>query len=183
MAENIVLTGFMGVGKTNVGRFIAGKLEMKFVDTDALIEEIEGRKIKEIFSEKGEKYFREIEKRIIEKVSNFQGYVISTGGGVVLSEDNISNLSKNGIIFWLKASPETIYRNVINTDIADRPVLKEGDVLKQINKLLKEREEYYENAHFTISVDEKSIEEIAGEIISFSNKCIIKKMTFIFERM
>ncbi len=165
MASNIVLTGFMGTGKTSVGKLVARKTGMGFADTDALIEALEGKRVEDIFREKGEKYFRSLEEKVISRVSDLKGFVIATGGGAVLSADNMDNLRKRGIIFCLRAKPETVYRNIRNSP-DERPLLKEKDMLLQINKLMEEREKYYRNAHYIIIVDGRTAEETAEEVIS-----------------
>ncbi|HOM27495.1 MAG TPA: shikimate kinase, partial [bacterium] len=121
MEKNIVLIGFMGTGKTEVGILLAKRLNMNFVDTDKLIEEREKDRIVRIFEVKGEEYFREIEEKIIEEVSNYKNCVIATGGGAVIREKNYNNLKKNGILICLKATPEEIYKRTISKK--DRPLL------------------------------------------------------------
>ena len=95
---NIILTGFMGTGKSIVSRKLVKRLGMSYLDTDELIEEREGIKISAIFQKKGEKYFRQLETQVIKEVASLDNYVISSGGGVVLREENMTALKKNGFI-------------------------------------------------------------------------------------
>ncbi len=101
---NVVITGFMCSGKTSVGKKLAEKLNFDFLDTDDLIENKVGMRITEIFEKYGEPYFRELETQIIKEVSEKDKLVISTGGGVVLREENVNNLRKNGVIINLVAN-------------------------------------------------------------------------------
>ncbi|MBI4686453.1 MAG: shikimate kinase [Nitrospirae bacterium] len=109
----IALTGFMGTGKTSVGRELSRRLGYKFVDTDTLIEEREGTPVSLIFKEKGEDYFRAVEHSIVSEVSKMTDVVIATGGGVIKSKENVKNLQKGGILIWLKTEPEIILKRVM----------------------------------------------------------------------
>jgi 3-dehydroquinate synthase len=160
----IVLTGFMGTGKTSIGREISRKLGYRFIDTDALIEEREGSAIPVIFKEKGEDYFRSLEQEVIEVVSKEDNVVIATGGGVIKNRRNVENLRRMGIIIWLKASPEIILKRVM-TEGGKRPLLEVEEPLKEINKLLKERIGLYEQGDTSIDTDYITPEEAADEII------------------
>lgn len=164
MEKNIVLVGFMGTGKTEVGKNLAKKLNMDFIDTDELIEKKERDRIVRIFQVKGEEYFREVEEEIIEKVSKCKNCVIATGGGALLREKNYLNLKKNGILICLVATPEEIYRRTIPKK--DRPLLlKSKNVIETIKELLKIREPYYSKADYKIDTTKKSIDEVVEEII------------------
>ena len=100
----IVLTGFMGTGKTSVGRELSRMLGYRFIDTDVLIEQREGCAISVIFKEKGEEYFRKLEEEVVAVVSKAKDVVIATGGGVIKNSRNVANLRRKGVIVWLKAS-------------------------------------------------------------------------------
>lgn len=164
MEKNIVLVGFMGTGKTEVGKNLAKKLNMDFIDTDELIEKKEKDRIVRIFQVKGEEYFREVEEEIIEKVSKCKNCVIATGGGALIREKNYLNLKKNGILICLVATPEEIYRRTIPKK--DRPLLlKSKNVIETIKELLKTREPYYSKADYKIDTTKKSIDEVVEEII------------------
>ncbi|HCL82252.1 MAG TPA: shikimate kinase, partial [Nitrospiraceae bacterium] len=146
--KNIVLTGFMGTGKTEVGRILAQKLGYTLVDADTEIEKEQKTTITEIFKQYGEPKFREIESGVIKRLSEMEKAVISTGGGAVLKQENMDNLRKRGVIFCLTASPETILeRTSINND---RPLLQVENPLQKIKELLEFRRPYYEKADIMI---------------------------------
>lgn len=162
--KNIVLTGFMGTGKTEVGKILAGHLGYTFIDADAVIEEEQKMTITEIFKRYGEPYFRELESKVIKRLSEMERAVISTGGGAVLRQENMDNLRKKGIIICLMASPETIFERTKND--TSRPLLQVENPLQRIKELLDFRRPYYEKADIIISTDGKSPEEVAQEILN-----------------
>lgn len=162
---NIVLIGFMGTGKSTVGKDLSGKLAMGYIDTDALIQERVGMSINEIFQNYGEPYFRDVEKNIVEEVSKKNNTIIICGGGVVLNKDNITSLRKNGKNILLKAESTTIYERIRQDDT--RPLLKGKMSLEGVEKLLKQRNEIYnESADMIIETDDKSVDEISTQIIT-----------------
>ena len=105
--KNIVLIGFMGSGKTTISKLLSKKLKREILDIDSLIEKNTAMRIKTIFKKYGEEYFRDLETKTVKSISNVKGKIISTGGGVIVREENIKNLKKNGIIVYLKNSFET----------------------------------------------------------------------------
>ncbi|HEY8421883.1 MAG TPA: shikimate kinase [Thermoclostridium sp.] len=131
--SNIVLTGIMGCGKSTIGRMLSEKLSMGFVDIDDYIEKKYG-KIPELFK-KGEDYFREIEHNAVLEISDMDGFVIATGGGVVKRADNIAALKKKGIIFFLDRPLDYILSDI---KTSNRPLLKDGK-----NKLIEIYHERY----------------------------------------
>jgi shikimate kinase len=142
--DNLVLTGFMGTGKTTVGRLVAQKLGREFIDTDLIIEERYGP-IDELFSTRGESAFRDIERSLALELSRRQDLVIATGGRMVLDPENVRALSQNGRIFCLVASPEEIYDRVTgDPSRVKRPLLEVEDPKQRIVELLDERAPYYE---------------------------------------
>ncbi|GBE32840.1 shikimate kinase 1 [bacterium BMS3Bbin05] len=161
--KNIVLTGFMGTGKTSVARELSSMLGMKIVDMDTEIEQEQDCTISEIFAEHGEARFREIESDMAIKVSGYDGVIISTGGGVVMKKENIDHLRKNGYIACLVASAEEILRRTSRSD--ERPLLKVDDPLKKIKELLDYRMPYYRNADIMIETDGKTPRQVAEEIV------------------
>lgn len=161
---NIVLTGFMATGKTILGKSLAEKLKMEFIDTDSLIEKNEGKRISKIFAEEGEKYFRNIEKNIIKKISRNNNTVISTGGGVVLLPENMENLREKGIIICLKTRPEIILERV-KQQKGIRPLLNKPEPLKEIKSILRTRAPYYKQADFTIDTSDFEVEKIINRIL------------------
>lgn len=161
--RNVVLIGFMGTGKTSVGKVLARRLGRDLVDVDRLIEEREKRKIKQIFEAEGEAYFRKAEKEIIGGVSERKGIVITTGGGAVLDADNISALKKNGVLVCLSASPETIFKRVQHSE--NRPLLRSDDKLAEIRRLLITRERFYKAADVEVATDGQTPEDTAAHIV------------------
>jgi len=142
--HNLVLTGFMGTGKTTVGHALAAKLDMEFVDTDELIEARHGP-IARIFADLGEAEFRAIERRVARELGEKTGLVIATGGRMILDPENFKSLSKNGRIFCLVATPDEIHQRVINDETRrDRPLLQVEDPRERIIELMVERQHDYE---------------------------------------
>lgn len=161
--KNIVLTGFMGTGKTAVGNELSGMLDMELVDIDTEIELSQKKTINDIFKNHGEQHFREIETGVIKKFSEKENIIISTGGGAVLKTGNMDLLRKNSIIFCLNASPETIFERTSRS--GDRPLLKVEDPMAKIKELLNYRMTFYEKAGIMIDTDSKTPLQIAGEIM------------------
>ncbi len=143
MKENIALIGFMGSGKTTVGRVLAKQLDMKFVDVDKVIAAQEKKSIFNIFQERGEQYFRQKEREIILQESTKNNVVIATGGGVVIDNENIKNLQNTCFIVYLDADVSCIYERVKNSK--HRPLLQNIENLQQhIETLLEKRKFLYE---------------------------------------
>lgn len=141
---NIVLTGFMGTGKTTVGRLLAKQLDYEFIDTDHLIEQRAGKTVPEIFKEMGEGAFREMEAAIARELSARQGVVISTGGRLMLDPENAATLSRTGRVFCLVATPEEILERVTrDTDTNVRPLLSVSNPMERIVELMQERQTDY----------------------------------------
>lgn len=159
---NIVLVGFMATGKTEVAKRLSEVLGLKYISTDKLIEERLGKTINEVFSQHGEKYFRDIEKEIVKEVSELENFIIDAGGGVMLNEENIKDLKKKGIIICLQAKPEAILERL--KDKNDRPLLNTEDKLKRIRKLQKERAKHYRKADYSIDTSNLKIEEIVAKV-------------------
>ena len=140
---NIVLTGFMGTGKTTVGKLLAAQLTYTFVDTDAMIEEQAGRSIPRIFAESGEAAFREIERDVAKQLAERDQLVISTGGGMMVDPANVAALSRTGRIFCLVATPEEILSRITGDDDHVRPLLDTPNPSKRIVEILSQREQMY----------------------------------------
>ena len=160
--KNIVLTGFMGTGKTAVGRELSRILNMKLIDIDAEIEKAEGMTIPDIFRELGEPRFREIETEVVRKIAAVSHHVISAGGGVVLKDLNMELLRGNGLIFCLTATPGTILKRTGGSD--NRPLMNTEDRLEKIIGLLETRKPFYERAGIMIDTEDKTPLQVAGEI-------------------
>ncbi|MBN1621056.1 MAG: hypothetical protein JW871_00510 [Endomicrobiales bacterium] len=160
---NIVITGFMGTGKSSAGKLLARKLGWLFFDTDEMIEKEVGLKISEIFSNRGEPYFRNVESKAVSMVSMLNNAVISCGGGVVLNSANMDELGRNGVIVNLSARPEKILE--FTKANADRPLLNVQDPLAAIKELLKMRAPYYKRCHFSLDTSDMTVEQIADKIL------------------
>lgn len=165
---NIVLTGFMGAGKSAVGRRLKELTGMGMVDTDDMIERDAGMPISKIFEKFGELHFRELEKKAVAKASGLDNHIIVTGGGVVLKEENINNLKKNGKIIYLHAPAELLYERI--KDETHRPLIQEDDPPGKIKELLEFRAPFYANNDFTINTEDLDIDEVAEEIIKIIKK-------------
>ena len=138
-SRNIVLTGFMGTGKTTVGRLLAEQLGYEFVDTDQVIEQRHG-KVADIFREMGEETFRTIEREVASELADRRRLVISTGGRMMLDPRNVASLSRNGRIFCLVATPDAIFDRIAgDPSQIERPLLSVPDPRQRIVELLAER--------------------------------------------
>ncbi|HAK59459.1 MAG TPA: shikimate kinase [Nitrospiraceae bacterium] len=162
MYKNIILTGFMGVGKTSVGIGLAKELGYTFVDTDNIIEADEKTAITEIFAKRGEPYFRDVETRVIRRVMEGEGQVVSTGGGAVIRDENREAFRFGGLTVCLTGRPEVIFDRIKHE--THRPLLQVNDPLAQIRELLESRETYYRLADMTIDTSDKSVKDIIAAI-------------------
>jgi shikimate kinase len=162
--NHVILIGFMGCGKSSVGKMLARELSVPFVDTDAWIEEQNGRKISDIFRESGEEYFRELETRALEQLLEDEGRkVIAVGGGLPMRPVNREYLKKLGTTVYLLAQPETLVARLQGDDT--RPLLQGGELRQKILQLMSDREDIYQSAaDIRISTDGKKICEITEEI-------------------
>lgn len=163
--KNIILTGFMGTGKTTVGRLLAERLGYEFLDTDVTIERQNGRSITTIFSEQGEAAFRHMERMLAQELAQKEGMVISTGGRMMLDPENVAVLKRNGRIFCLAAAPKTILLRVqLDEKLMERPLLAVPNPLGRIHELLQERQEKYQQFP-QIMTDDKTPEAVVQMII------------------
>lgn len=163
--RNLVLTGFMGSGKTSVGLKLSYRLRMTVEDTDKLIERREGRSISEIFAEQGEEHFRKLETALLTELTE-QKYlrIYSVGGGTPVREENRRLLKKLGTVIYLRVRPETVYERLRGD--TTRPLLQCDNPLEKIRELLESRREAYEDcADLIIDVDELAIEDILNKIV------------------
>ncbi|OGW75271.1 MAG: hypothetical protein A2Z72_00915 [Omnitrophica bacterium RBG_13_46_9] len=167
--KNIVLVGFMGTGKTRIAKMLSERLNMDYVSTDDLVEEKEKTPISEIFSKKGEDYFRRAEKYAVKKASLMENIVLDTGGGVVIDPENVENLKKNGVVICLWAEPEIILERTKR--YAHRPLLNVDSPLGKIKELLAIREPFYKRAGYHIDTSKMSAEQVADEIERIAGRC------------
>lgn len=164
MEKNIVLIGFMGTGKSSVGMKLAQKLKRQFVDMDKEIERITGLSVSNIFKLHGEIRFRSEEKLLSGKLACQSGLVIATGGGVVLEQENIDVLRRNGILICLQAGAQEIFERVSRRR-GTRPLLKKDLRLEDIEDMLKARESFYAQARYQVNTSHKSPEQVSNEIM------------------
>ncbi len=162
MFKNIILTGFMGVGKTSVGTRLAKDLGYIFVDTDTLIEADQKTTITEIFARSGEPYFRDVEAMIIREVMGRESQVVSTGGGAVIRDENRASFKRAGFVVCLTARPEVIFERIKHE--THRPLLQTPDPRAKIKELLDSRAKFYAQADITIDTSEKSVDAVISEI-------------------
>ena len=165
MKTSIALIGFMGTGKTAVGKLLATKLGREFIELDYLIEQKAGRTIPEIFQQDGEIGFRELEIEATKEVANQENAVIACGGGIVLNKINIDRLRKECIIVYLTASPGIILKRT-SGDKNERPLLVVSDRALQIRELLRFRQPFYQRAaDIKIDTSKMNIDSVAERIM------------------
>jgi shikimate kinase len=166
MRTNIALIGFMGTGKSAVGKALAEKLDREFVEMDSLIEEMAGKPIPDIFEQDGEITFRELEIKATKKVAQRSRQVIACGGGMVLNKINVDRLRETSRMVYLKASPRKILKRT-SADANERPLLNVPEPVQRIRELLDFRKPFYErSADITINTSRLSIDKAADLIIS-----------------
>ncbi|MCI7812647.1 MAG: shikimate kinase [Lachnospiraceae bacterium] len=163
--NHIILIGFMGSGKTSVGHHLSEALSLPFLDTDEEIEKNSQMKITDIFSQYGERYFRNLETETLEKLSEDQDRkVISVGGGLPVEKVNQPYLKEMGSVIFLEAKEDTLVTRLQGD--TTRPMLKGADLRERIRTLMAQRQEAYDKvADFHIQTDEKTFEEIIEEIV------------------
>lgn len=168
----LVLMGYMGSGKSVLAKDLSEKTGLDWLDLDAYIESKEGLKINQIFKEKGEIYFRLIEHKYLKEIlCNKNNLIIATGGGTPCYSGNIAIINQNAVSIYLKGSIQTLAERLIN-EKETRPLLKnikEEELKSFIAKHLFERNSFYNQATFTVSVDNKTVEKISNEIITLLN--------------
>jgi len=160
--HNVALVGFMGTGKSTIGRIVAEQMHFGFVDTDDLIEAQLGRTISDIFAKEGEAAFRQCEKHALEGLVQQRNLVIAAGGGLVADPANMASLKAHALVFWLVASPETIWERVQTQ--THRPLLQGPDPLGKIRALLAAREASYRQADVFIHTGLRAPREAALQI-------------------
>ncbi len=166
MKSNVALIGFMGTGKTDVGRLLAEKLGKDFIEVDELIEKRAGKTIPEIFQQDGEIAFRELEIEATRQAAEKRNAVIACGGGAVLNQINVDRLREHGVIIYLTASPEVILKRT-SSDTDERPLLVAEDKASRVEKLLNFRRPFYERAaDITVNTSELDVAGVAGQIIN-----------------
>ena len=178
--KNYYLTGFMAAGKSTIGPILANTLGWDFFDLDKEVEKHEGMKIVELFEQKGEDYFREVETTTLKKLSEDGGSIISLGGGAIASEVNFAIIKSTGKIIYLKSSPEMAYKRLRFKK--DRPAFVfDGDevptkeqFLERINQLLDSRKKYYEQCDFIVDTDNQTVGKTVDIIAIYISKDLAK---------
>lgn len=167
---NIYLIGFMGAGKTTVGKLLAEKLDLPFVDLDDIIEKKNDLTIPMIFEKHGEKYFRSLETDILQRIAHYPGNIVATGGGIVLSAKNRKIMKDTGTTVYLKWQPNILCQRIKNS--THRPLLKgknKSQLVQFIDSMVEKRKPFYEQADIII---EGTKETTPGEIVAL----IIQKL-------
>lgn len=159
---NIALVGFMGVGKSSVGRMLAGQLRFDFVDTDDLIEKRAGQSITTIFAQQGEAAFREMERQLVAEMQGWRRHVIATGGGLAANLENLASLKQHALVVCLWATPEAIFARVRHQ--SHRPLLRDADPLEKIRALLAARAPAYKQADVLINTAWRSQMEVTTQV-------------------
>jgi shikimate kinase len=162
--RSVVLVGMMGAGKSTIGRRLAGRLRLSFVDADAEIETAHRMSIAEIFETHGEPYFRNGEAKVIARLLSGGPNVLATGGGAFMREDTRNRIRDKAVSIWLKADPDVILRRVKRR--VDRPLLQTADPAVTIGRLIEERHPVYQQADLTIASRDVPHEKIVEECIA-----------------
>lgn len=163
LEKNIYLIGFMGTGKTTISKKLNEITHSDEIDIDQEIVKKEGKTIPEIFKEFGENYFRVLETTCLNEVSKQSGKIVSCGGGIVLSNENVKRMKESGKIILLEAKPETIYERIKNDK--NRPLLAGKMSMDYIAQMKRERKDIYDKSKdFKVDTDGKTVEQIAVEI-------------------
>ena len=162
-SKNIVLVGFMGTGKTTVGRILARRLERELVDTDEWIEQHSGRVISEIFETDGEAFFRGLEREAVCALAGKTDLIITGGGGIVLDPENVADFQRGGLLVCLKADPDEVLRRVEAQ--SHRPLLEQGDKRDRILKLLETRKPVYDAIACSVDTTGLDEEQVADAVM------------------
>ena len=160
---NLALIGFMGAGKSSVGRLVADQLRLDYLDTDELIQSRTGRTINDIFAKDGEPAFRELEQQVTEELATRERTLIATGGGLPTRPANLASLKTHALVVCLWASPEKIWERV--KDQTHRPLLHGPEPQQKIRDLLAAREQFYRQADVLINTDIRSVREVAQQVV------------------
>ena len=163
MKKNLVLTGMMGVGKSTIGKRLAKKLKVKFIDLDKLIEKREKNSIKDIFEIRGEDYFRKIEKKIALQELKRSNTVIALGGGAFMNKDIRKEVELSSVSFWLDLNTKTLLKRLKNSK--KRPLLNQENLPLTVNKIYLERKKFYNQSNYRIKCNTISANEIILKIL------------------
>lgn len=161
--RNIILCGFMATGKSSIGKQLASRTGYNFLDLDAAIETEEGISIPQIFAAQGESAFRELESRMVERMTDRTGLVIATGGGTIVNPQNLEKLKRCGIVVTLTADIQTILQRVGSGE--DRPMLQGEDRVARIQALMDQRAHAYAQADIILDTSALNIQEAAERLM------------------
>jgi shikimate kinase len=162
---NIYLVGFMGTGKTAVGKEVAKQLNQQFVDLDSQIEQRQNRKISQIFAQDGETYFRSLEKQALKEIAAERNLVVSCGGGIVLDKENIQIMKNTGQMICLFSRPEVILART--QSYKHRPLLDVDNPAERIEELLKVRAPFYAQADYTIDTSDLTVSVVVNKVLEY----------------
>lgn len=171
---HLYLTGFMGVGKTTLGKRLALALKIPFIDTDRLVEQFAGKTVEQIFETEGEDAFRKMENQVLRNIRKERACVIATGGGLPCYHHNMDFMNENGLTVYIKAEPEFIYSRLIRAK-KPRPLIKSLDkdgLLVFIRQKLSERKGCYERSKLHINFPEENAENLVNTIVSAYEKSL-----------
>ncbi|HZF01823.1 MAG TPA: shikimate kinase [Methylomirabilota bacterium] len=160
---NIALIGFMGTGKTSVGRLVAEQLHFDYLDTDEMIQTQTGKTVADIFKTDGEKIFRGLEEKVVKDLVNRTKTVVSAGGGLPINPKNLAGLKTHALVVCLWASPEKIWERVKNQ--SHRPLLHDENPQAKIRELLAAREPFYKQADVLLNTELRSLREVAQQVV------------------
>ena len=163
MNKSLVLTGMMGVGKSTIGRLIAKRLKTKFIDVDKIIEKKESLSVNEIFTKKGEDYFRNIEKKITLEILKTKNLVIALGGGGFINKSIRKDVLRSSITVWLDLNVPALLKRLKN--IKKRPLLNQKNLKETVNKIYSERRKIYSQSNFRINCELIQKDQIVNKII------------------
>jgi len=163
-SRNVVLVGFMGAGKSTTGRFLARRLGLCFVETDDMITAHEGRSIPQIFAERGEAYFRDLEARVLADLADKHGHVVATGGGFPCRPGVMERLRALGTVVWLAGDFDTLYERAGR--LGDRPMLA-GRTREEVAALYEARRAYYSQAHLAVDVSRLGVDGAVSRIVRY----------------
>jgi shikimate kinase len=165
--KNIILVGFMGSGKTTIAMKLSHRLKMRYVSTDDLIEKKETATINEIFTKKGEDYFRNAESEAIREICGKENLVVDTGGGAVLRDENWANMRSCGIVICLAADEDIIMERT--KKYKHRPLLNVEDPKQKIRSLLAKRAPFYAKADYCLDTGKMTIDQVVDRIVDIIN--------------
>ncbi len=162
--RNLALIGFMGAGKSSVGRLVANRLRFTFLDTDEWIERRAGKTVNDLFAQDGEPVFRQWESEVVAELATLDRSVIATGGGLPVNEAHLASLKNHALVVCLWASPELLWERVRYAH--SRPLLQDPDPQAKIRSLLAAREPFYRQADVMVSTERHSVAEIAQQVVT-----------------